>query len=974
MKKRLFALALSVSMIMAQVTPTFAVNLKSTEALDTEIETVEAQTEETEIQTESLEETVEVEDTVTVEETESETVEAEENSVDTYAADDLVATLANNEVSSATSVNVNTTYTDNLVNSDDVNWYQFTISSVGYISLEFTHEYIESGSRYWKAHLYNSEQKELTWYSFYGNQTSYTQGKIGLPSGTYYMKVERDNTSDKEYNFKINYTASDVWETEFNDDIATTDSINVNTTYYGSLMDGDDVDWYQFNVSKAGYISLNFQHDYMESDWGYWRARLYNYEQKELTNYLFNGDKTNCTQGEIGLPAGTYYMKIERDNTSDITYNFKINYTASDVWETEFNDDAATADQIAVNTTYYGSLMDRDDVDWYQFNVSKAGYISLNFKHDYMESDWGYWRARLYNHEQKELTNYLFNGDKTNCTQGKIGVPAGTYYMKIERDNTSDITYNFKINYTASDVWETEFNDDAATADQIAVNTTYYGSLMDRDDVDWYQFNVSKAGYISLNFKHDYMESDWGYWRARLYNHEQKELTNYLFNGDKTNCTQGKIGVPAGTYYMKIERDNTSDKTYNFKINFMASSVWEKEFNDDYTTADKISYGKTYYGSLMDGDDVDWYKFDISSGGNKTFYFKHDAVTENSNWTYWRVHLYNASMSEVWNHSSSGSETSYSEKIKLSAGTYYLKIEDYDYSDKTYNFQISGVVSKPGKATLKKSTNDSNGNIKVNWEKVKDANGYYIYKKDKDSNYKKVADVASDKTSYIDKSGSIGSKYTYTVRAYKKSGDQYILGDYDKNGVNGQKIPAKVILATIKNNSKGQVNLTWEKVSGIDGYRVYRKASGEGWKKLKDVTATSITDTSAKIGVTYSYTVRAYKKINGNLVQGSYDSKGFSGKRVPPTVQLVSAKYQKDKGVVVNWKKTDDCSGYVIYRKDTKSGWTRLAKVSGKDNVKYTDKVRSNINTYKYTVRAYQTVNAKEILGGYDKSGVSVTK
>ena len=275
---------------------------------------------------------------------------------------------------------------------------------------------------------------------------------------------------------------------------------------------------------------------------------------------------------------------------------------------------------------------------------------------------------------------------------------------------------------------------------------------------------------------------------------------------------------------------------------------------------------------------------------------------------------------------------------------------------------------------MKKTSNDSQGNIKVNWEKVKDAKGYRIYKKDKNGDYKKVADVASDKTSYIDKSGSIGSKYTYTVRAYKKSGDQYILGDYDKNGVNGQKIPAKVILATIKNNSKGQVNLTWKKVSGIDGYRVYRKASGEGWKKLKDVTATSITDTSAKIGVTYSYTVRAYKKINGNLVQGSYDSKGFSGKRVPPTVQLVSAKYQKDKGVVVNWKKTDDCSGYVIYRKDTKSGWTRLAKVSGKDNVKYTDKVRSNINTYKYTVRAYQTVNAKEILGGYDKSGVSVTK
>ena len=137
MKKRLFALALSVSMIMAQVTPTFAVNLKSTEALDTEIETVEMKTEETEIQTEaeSLEETVEAEETFDVEEPESEIVEIKENLANTYVADGLMSTLVNTDVSSATSINVNTMYTDNLSSSDDVNWYKFTVSSLGYISL-----------------------------------------------------------------------------------------------------------------------------------------------------------------------------------------------------------------------------------------------------------------------------------------------------------------------------------------------------------------------------------------------------------------------------------------------------------------------------------------------------------------------------------------------------------------------------------------------------------------------------------------------------------------------------------------------------------------------------------------------------------------------------------------------------------------------------------------------------------------------
>lgn len=116
------------------------------------------------------------------------------------------------------------------------------------------------------------------------------------------------------------------------------------------------------------------------------------------------------------------------------------------------------------------------------------------------------------------------------------------------------------------------------------------------------------------------------------------------------------------------------------------------------------------------------------------------------------------------------------------------------------------------------------------------------------------------------------------------------------------------------------------------------------------------------------------KKVKDQMIFGSYDSKGLSGKKVQATVQAVSAKYQKDKGVVVNWKKLDECSGYVIYRKDAKSGWTRLANAGGKDKIKYIDKVKTNLDTYMYTVRAYQTVNGKEVLGGYNKTGVAVTK
>ena len=232
MKKRLFALALSVSMIMAQVTPTFAANLEGTETLGTEIETVEAQTEETEIQTEAES----LEETVAVEETESEIPETEESSVDTYAADGLVSTLANTDVSSATSINVNTTYTDNLVDSNDVNWYKFTVSGSGYISLDFKHDYIDSSSYYWKSYLYNADQKEMVQEDYTGRETTYEGCNIGVTSGTYYLKVVKNNYSDKNYNFKINYTSSSIWETEFNDDYKNADNIGINQTYYGSIM------------------------------------------------------------------------------------------------------------------------------------------------------------------------------------------------------------------------------------------------------------------------------------------------------------------------------------------------------------------------------------------------------------------------------------------------------------------------------------------------------------------------------------------------------------------------------------------------------------------------------------------------------------------------------------------------------------------------------------------------------------------
>ncbi|MCT6801074.1 fibronectin type III domain-containing protein, partial [Coprococcus catus] len=87
----------------------------------------------------------------------------------------------------------------------------------------------------------------------------------------------------------------------------------------------------------------------------------------------------------------------------------------------------------------------------------------------------------------------------------------------------------------------------------------------------------------------------------------------------------------------------------------------------------------------------------------------------------------------------------------------------------------------------------------------------------------------------------------------------------------------KLLGATAEAGRK--ITVTWEKAGDCDGYVVYRKSGSGNWSRLIKVTdknANSYTDGSGTAGTTYTYTVRAYKTINGKEAMGGFDSKGVS--------------------------------------------------------------------------------------------------
>ena len=227
--------------------------------------------------------------------------------------------------------------------------------------------------------------------------------------------------------------------------------------------------------------------------------------------------------------------------------------------------------------------------------------------------------------------------------------------------------------------------------------------------------------------------------------------------------------------------------------------------------------------------------------------------------------------------------------------------------------------------------------IAVKWGAVKNAEGYFVYRKTVGESYKKIATVKSP--SYTDKNVKSGVKYAYRIAAY--------CGAVKSANSDALTLTYLATPAVNVGNTSNGVNVTWNKIAGASTYRVYRKAANETtWTVVGDkIKATSFKDTTAKSGVKYSYTVRAYI---GTALRGYYKASSAIIYLAAPAVKLSSS----SASVKVTWGKVAGAKSYIVYRRPANSTkWTKLTTVSS-SKLAFTDKGLKKGTSYVYTVRA----------------------
>ena len=159
-------------------------------------------------------------------------------------------------------------------------------------------------------------------------------------------------------------------------------------------------------------------------------------------------------------------------------------------------------------------------------------------------------------------------------------------------------------------------------------------------------------------------------------------------------------------------------------------------------------------------------------------------------------------------------------------------------------------------------------------------------------------------------------------------------------------------------NCKQGLTIKWKKMSGVDGYIIYRRTDGSSNRKkiaeIKSAKTTSYVDKTVKSSVGYTYSMKAYSGTKKSAYSNSI-SRMYSA--VP---QITSVKNTKS-GVELKWKKISGALEYSVYRKSGSSDWKKIARVNSSKSA-YVDKSAKSGVRYTYQVRQVcsEAVSAKE--------------
>ena len=543
-----------------------------------------------------------------------------------------------------------------------------------------------------------------------------------------------------------------------------------------------------------------------------------------------------------------------------------------------------------------------------------------------------------------------------------------------------------------------------------AQRTAFCKEFCDEAIASGYKSGVyASLSYFQDNLKPETFSNEYHNWLARY-------ATAYNYNGKQYNgayemwqyTSTGKVSGISGNVDLDVYYAMTPDTVSEVKMKANSTTAielsWKKQesvngyeiniYNENnellsttYSATEGIVIGNLLPGTTYkftvrayyDGDEIIYGSYsnvaafttrpekvnDVRMGG-----YSDSSITLKWNQvggaTGYNVYRYDSSTKEKTLIASTAS-TSYKVSKLEKKKRYYFKVEAYrTVSGITSNGEMSTVfqgATRTDRVTDVKKKSNSSSSVKISWKKQSGVTGYRISCYESSGALFSESYTTGNKNDFTVKGLEGGKTYKFRVSSYltSKAGNSY--GPMSKS-ISMTTKPEKVTELGASTTTKTSITLSWEKVTGATGYKVY--AYNTRTKKATLIATTRTNSYKVKKLTTakkYSYVVKAYRVYAKTTYLGAA-SDYVTISTAPGQVTDVKIKNNSNKSVTLTWKKVAGATAYRVYRYD-KSG-----KLVSKINTRRTAYRDLDLESGKYTykIRAFVRTKDRDSYGSYSKA------
>ncbi len=324
------------------------------------------------------------------------------------------------------------------------------------------------------------------------------------------------------------------------------------------------------------------------------------------------------------------------------------------------------------------------------------------------------------------------------------------------------------------------------------------------------------------------------------------------------------------------------------------------------------------------------------------------ASTDNVGVTGYTIYRNGATLTTV-----SGSTLNYADKAVTDGTAFSYTIDAFDAAG-NHSLQSAAAsattpdITPPSVPTGLNATATKTPEVDLSWNASTDnvgVTGYTIYRGGTN-----IATVSASTLTFVDKSVSDATTYSYTVDAFDAAGNRSAKSS--PAGATTPDITPPSVPTGLRATatSTPSVILNWTASTdnvAVTGYTIYR--NGSMIATVSGSTAT-YTDTNVVQAGSYSYTVNAFDAAGNHSAQSAPATVNTPDTSPPSVPTGLSAVATTKPSVTLTWSASTDnvgVTGYTIYR-----GGTKLTTVSA-STLTYTDSTVAGLTTYSYTVDAF---------------------